>query len=35
MLTFSNEDARGVVAKQLGDDAAEEVKDLDFQPFTE
>ena len=35
MLTFSNEDARGVVAKQLGDEAAQEVKSLDFQPFPE
>ncbi|KAI9802897.1 MAG: hypothetical protein M1825_002128 [Sarcosagium campestre] len=35
MLTFKNEDARAVVEKNLGSDAAAEVKDLDFQPFPE
>ena len=35
MLTFKNEDAYGVVEKQLGSDAASELKDrkLDFLPF--
>ena len=33
MLTFSNEDARAVVAKNLGSEAAAELGDLDFQPF--
>lgn len=35
MLTFSNADARGVVAKNLGPDAAREVETLDFLPFPE
>lgn len=33
MLTFKNEDARGVVAKNKGDVAAREVENLDFLPF--
>jgi len=35
MLTFQNEDAHGVVKKNLGDAAAEEIKGLDFLPFPE
>ena len=35
MLTFKNEDARGVVAKNLGHAAGEAVKNLDFQPFAD
>lgn len=35
MLTFQNTDAHGVVAKQLGDAAAQEIAGLDFQPFPE
>ncbi len=35
MLTFKNEDARGVVAKNLGAEAGKEVESLDFQPFPE
>ena len=35
MLTFTNDDARGIVKKNLGDSAAQQVKDLDFQPFPE
>jgi len=33
MLTFSNEDARGIVAKNLGPAAAAELAALDFLPF--
>lgn len=33
MLTFSNGDAHGLVAKNLGSAAADEIKDLDFLPF--
>jgi carbonic anhydrase len=33
MLTFQNEDAHGIVKKNLGDGAAEEIKGLDFLPF--
>ena len=33
MLTFKNEDAHAVVQKQLGAEAADELADLDFQPF--
>lgn len=33
MLTFRNEDARAVVEKNLGAEAVEEIKDLDFLPF--
>ena len=33
MLTFKNEDARGVVEKNLGAEAGKEVAGLDFQPF--
>jgi len=33
MLTFQNEDARGVVKKNKGEKAAQEVADLDFLPF--
>ena len=33
MLTFKNEDARAVVEKNLGSKAADEVANLDFQPF--
>jgi len=33
MLTFKNEDAHAIVKKNLGPEAAEELKDLDFQPF--
>ena len=33
MLTFRNEDARGVVEKNLGSEAGKEVGSLDFQPF--
>ena len=35
MLTFKNEDARGIVAKNLGDAAGKEVAQLDFLPFPE
>ena len=35
MLTFSNEDARAIVGKNLGDEASKEVEDLDFLPFPE
>lgn len=33
MLTFKNEDAHAVVAKNLGDGASRELEGLDFQPF--
>lgn len=33
MLTFGNDDARGLVEKNLGKEAGEEVKGLDFLPF--
>jgi carbonic anhydrase len=33
MVTFKNEDAHAVVAKNLGPEAAEEIKGLDFLPF--
>ena len=33
MLTFQNEDARAVVHRNLGEGAAQEVAELDFQPF--
>jgi carbonic anhydrase len=33
MLTFKNEDAHGIVNKNLGDEASEEIKGLDFLPF--
>jgi carbonic anhydrase len=33
MATFTNEDAHAVVAKNLGPEAAEEIKGLDFRPF--
>ncbi|RSH90092.1 hypothetical protein EHS25_001425 [Saitozyma podzolica] len=35
MLTFKNEDARGIVHKNLGDPAVKELGDLDFLPFPE
>jgi carbonic anhydrase len=35
MLTFKNEDAHGIVKKNLGDEAGEEIKGLDFLPFPE
>lgn len=35
MLTFTNEDARGIVKKNLGEGALEELGQLDFQPFPE
>ena len=35
MLTFKNEDAHGVVKKNLGEEAAGEIAGLDFQPFPE
>nr|WAB55654.1 carbonic anhydrase [Pestalotiopsis microspora] len=35
MLTFQNEDAHGIVKKNLGDAAAEEVQGLDFLPFAD
>ncbi|GAB7346813.1 hypothetical protein MBLNU459_g1910t2 [Dothideomycetes sp. NU459] len=35
MLTFSNEDARGLVEKNLGKAATQELADLDFLPFQE
>lgn len=34
MLTFKNEDARGLIKKNLGAEAGAEVKDLDFLPFS-
>ena len=33
MLTFTNEDAHGVVGKKLGAEAQRELSGLDFQPF--
>jgi carbonic anhydrase len=33
MLTFQNEDAHGIVQKNLGDAAAKEIAGLDFLPF--
>lgn len=33
MLTFTNESARETVGKYLGEEAAEEVKDVDFGAF--
>jgi carbonic anhydrase len=35
MLTFGNSDAHGVVEKNLGPEAAAEIKHLDFLPFPE
>lgn len=35
MVTFKNEDAHGVVAKNLGPEAAAEIATLDFLPFPE
>ncbi|KAI9794338.1 MAG: hypothetical protein M1835_006640 [Candelina submexicana] len=35
MATFKNEDARGVVGKNLGQEAEHECKDLDFLPFAD
>jgi carbonic anhydrase len=35
MLTFKNEDARGIVSKNLGAEAGKVVEGLDFQPFPE
>ncbi|KAI0133736.1 carbonic anhydrase [Xylariales sp. AK1849] len=35
MLTFSNEDAHGIVKKNLGPAASAEIEKLDFLPFTE
>lgn len=35
MLTFQNDDAHGIVKKNLGDAAAEEVQGLDFLPFAD
>ena len=35
MLTFKNSDAHGVVEKNLGPEAAAEIKGLDFLPFPE
>lgn len=33
MLTFKNEDAHAIAAKNLGADGAKELEGLDFQPF--
>ena len=33
MLTFKNEDAHGIVEKNLGSGAKDELAGLDFQPF--
>jgi carbonic anhydrase len=33
MLTFKNEDAHGIVKKNLGEEAASEIASLDFLPF--
>ncbi|ETS78159.1 hypothetical protein PFICI_10221 [Pestalotiopsis fici W106-1] len=33
MLTFQNEDAHGIVKKNLGDAAAKKIEGLDFLPF--
>jgi len=35
MLTFSNEDAHGLVKQNLGEGAASEIAGLDFLPFPE
>lgn len=35
MLTFKNEDARGIVEKNLGSEALKELGELDFLPFPE
>jgi carbonic anhydrase len=35
MLTFTDDVAHGVVKKKLGDEAAQEIKDLQFLPFPE
>ncbi|KAI1652369.1 carbonate dehydratase [Daldinia decipiens] len=35
MLTFSNDDAHGLVKKNLGPSAAAEIATLDFLPFTD
>ena len=35
MLTFTNDDAHGVVGQKLGADAQRELAGLDFQPFTD
>ncbi|KAI9709910.1 MAG: hypothetical protein M1820_002987 [Bogoriella megaspora] len=35
MLTFSNDDARGLVGKNLGPQAGQEVQTLDFLPFSD
>ncbi|KAK5017120.1 beta carbonic anhydrase clade D [Cryomyces antarcticus] len=35
MLTFKNEDVKGVVEKNLGSEAAAEVKSWDFLPFSD
>jgi len=35
MLTFQNQDAHAVVAKNLGQEAADEIHGLDFLPFPE
>jgi len=35
MLTFKNEDAHGLVSKNLGSEAAGEIKGLDFLPFSD
>lgn len=35
MLTFANSDAHGIVEKNLGAEAAAEIKGLDFLPFPE
>lgn len=33
MLTFSNEDAHGLVKKNLGEEGVKEIGNLDFLPF--
>jgi len=35
MLTFKNEDAHAIVHKNLGEEAAKELHDLDFLPFSD
>ncbi|KAI0174871.1 carbonic anhydrase [Pestalotiopsis sp. NC0098] len=35
MLTFQNDDAHGIVKKNLGDAAAKEVEHVDFLPFAD
>lgn len=35
MLTFQNDDAHGIVKKNLGDAAAREVEHVDFLPFAD